>query len=186
MMKYVLMMAMGFFFHIAANSQSWIPVDKSPMDQIYFPVDYPSKKIRGTSEPLRMRVIYSRPAKNNRKIFNSDIVPYGKVWRLGANEATEIQFFTPAVIGGKKVAPGRYTVYCIPTEKEWTFIVNKDTDAWGAFNYDAAKDVVRVSVPVEELKDPVEFLTIDFEKSGSTVNLAIEWDQKKASLPINF
>ncbi|MCF3110462.1 DUF2911 domain-containing protein [Niabella sp. CC-SYL272] len=186
MTKYVLIVAMGLFFHIAAHSQSWIPVDKSPMDQIYFPVDYPSKKIRGTSEPLRMRVIYSRPAKNNRKIFNSDIVPYGKVWRLGANEATEIQFFTPAMIGGKKVPAGRYTIYCIPTEKEWTFIVNKDTDAWGAFNYDATKDVVRVSTPVEELKDPVEFLTIDFEKSGSTVNLAIEWDQKKASLPINF
>ncbi|MBO9593751.1 MAG: DUF2911 domain-containing protein [Niabella sp.] len=186
MTKYVLMAAMSFFFHIAANSQSWIPVDKSPMDQIYFPVDYPSKKIRGTSEPLRMRVIYSRPAKNNRKIFNSDIVPYGKVWRLGANEATEIQFFSPAVIGGKKVPAGRYTVYCIPTEKEWTFIINRDTDAWGAFNYDATKDVVRVSAPVEELKDPIEFLTIDFEKSGSTVNLAIEWDQKKASLPINF
>jgi len=186
MTKYVLSALIGFFFMLPANGQSWIPVDKSPMDQIYYPVDYPSKKIRGTSEPLRMRVIYSRPAKNSRKIFNSDIVPYGKVWRMGANEATEIQLFTAATIGGKKVPAGRYTLYCIPTEKEWTFIVNKDTDAWGAFNYDAAKDMVRTSVPVEEIKEPVEFLTIDFEKSGSTVNLAIEWDQKKASLPINF
>lgn len=186
MAKYVWIALISFLIHLPVRGQSWIPVDKSPMDQIYYPVDYPSKKIRGTSEPLRMRVIYSRPAKNNRKIFDSDIVPYGKVWRLGANEATEIQFFTTAVIGGKKVPPGRYTIYCIPTEKEWTFIINKDTDAWGAFNYDAAKDVVRTTVPVEELKDPVEFLTIDFEKSGSTVNLVIEWDQKKASLPVNF
>ncbi|WP_018627578.1 DUF2911 domain-containing protein [Niabella aurantiaca] len=186
MAKYVWIALIGFLIHLPVQGQSWIPVDKSPMDQIYYPVDYPSKKIRGTSEPLRMRVIYSRPAKGNRKIFDSDIVPYGKVWRLGANEATEIQFFTQAVIGGKKVPAGRYTIYCIPAEKEWTFIINKDTDAWGAFNYDAAKDIVRTTVPVEELKDPVEFLTIDFEKSGSTVNLVIEWDQKKASLPVNF
>ncbi|MBZ4189568.1 DUF2911 domain-containing protein [Niabella beijingensis] len=186
MLKYIATVFTALFFSLAAKSQSWVPVDKSPMDQIYYPIDYPSKKIRGVNEPLRMRVIYSRPAKSNRKVFNSDIVPYGKVWRVGANEATEVNFFTPATINGKKVAAGRYTLYCIPDEKEWTFIVNKDTDAWGAFNYDAAKDVLRTSVAVEELKAPVEFLTIDFEKSGSTVNLVVEWDQKKASLPINF
>lgn len=77
-------------------------------------------------------------------------------------------------------------MYCIPNEKEWTFIINKDTDAWGAFNYDSAKDVVRATAPVEAVKDQVESLTINFEKSGPKVNLVVEWDQKKASLPINF
>ncbi|MBO9621041.1 MAG: DUF2911 domain-containing protein [Niabella sp.] len=186
MMRYLFASFIAMTLCFSAQSQSWIPVDKSPMDQIYYPVDYPSKKIRGLNEPLRMRVIYSRPAKNNRPIFGSDLVPYGKVWRLGANEATEIDFFTPVTVNGKKIAAGRYTMYCIPNEKEWTFIINKDTDAWGAFNYDSAKDVVRATAPVEEVKDLIESLTINFEKSGSKVNLVVEWDQKKASLPINF
>lgn len=185
-MKYLFVAITLLFATINGNSQSWIPVDKSPMDQIYFPIDYPSKKIRGAGEPLRMRVIYSRPARNNRKVFGTDIVPHGKIWRLGANEATEVDFFTAATINGRKIPAGRYTMYCIPNEKEWTFIINKDTDAWGAFNYDAAKDVVRATVPVEELKEPIESLTINFEKSGSKVNLVAEWDQKKAALPINF
>ncbi|ANH82968.1 hypothetical protein A8C56_20015 [Niabella ginsenosidivorans] len=186
MRKYLFVILIATAFNFSAKSQSWIPVDKSPMDQIYYPIDYPSKKIRGLNEPLRMRVIYSRPAKNNRKIFGSDIVPYGKVWRLGANEATEIDFFMPANINGKRIAEGRYTLYCIPTEKNWTFIINRDTDAWGAFNYDASKDVVRITVPAEDVKEPVESLTINFEKSGTNVNLVAEWDQKKASLPVNF
>ncbi len=169
------------------QAQSWIPVDKSPMDQIYYPIDYPSAKIRGGfKEPLRMRVIYSRPEKHNRSIFGSDIVPYGKVWRLGANEATEIEFFTPATIGGKKVPKGRYTLYAIAGEKDWTFIINKDTDAWGAFNYDQAKDVARATVPVKELADPLESLTINFEKTATGVNLVAGWDKKSATLPINF
>ncbi|MFV0604912.1 MAG: DUF2911 domain-containing protein [Niabella sp.] len=168
------------------QAQSWVPVDKSPMDQIYFPVDYPSKKLRGTKESLRMRVIYSRPFKNGREIFGSDIVPYGKVWRLGANEATEVEFFTNAVVGGKKVAKGRYTLYAIPTEKNWTFIINKETDVWGAFKYDATKDVARATVPVTELEKPVESLTFNFVKTTTGVNLVVGWDKATASLPITF
>lgn len=168
------------------NAQSWIPVDKSPLDQIYFPIDYPSVKIRNPKEVLRMRIIYSRPYKNNRALFGSDIVPYGKIWRLGANEATEIEFFTAANIGGKKVPAGRYTLYALPTENNWTFIINKETDVWGAFRYDQAKDVARATVPVQELTEPIESLTINFEKTKTGVNLVAGWDTKKASLPITF
>lgn len=168
------------------KAQSWVPVDKSPMDQIYFPVDYPSLKIRGTKDPLRMRVIYSRPFKNNREVFGTDIVPYGKIWRLGANEATEIEFFTNAVVAGKKVPKGRYTLYAIPTETSWTFIINKETDIWGAFKYDQAKDVARAAVPVTTIAERVESLTINFEKTTKGVNLVAGWDNKSASLPITF
>ncbi|MFT3903809.1 MAG: DUF2911 domain-containing protein [Niabella sp.] len=175
------------FFSIASANAQWVPVDKSPLDQIYYPNDYPTAKIRGKlNEPLRMRVLYSRPSKNNREIFGSDIVPFGEVWRLGANEATEIEFFCPATIQGKKIPKGRYTLYAIPTEKNWTFIINKDTDAWGAFNYDASKDVVRATVPVEKNDKPLESLTIIFEKSGRGVNLEAGWDKYVATLPINF
>ncbi len=168
------------------QAQSWIPVDKSPLDQIYFPVDYPSLKIRNPKEVLRLRVIYSRPYKNNRDIFGSDIVPYGKIWRLGANEATEIEFFTTATIGSKKIPKGRYTLYAIPNESSWIFIINKETDIWGAFKYDQAKDVARVTVPSTELEQPIESLTINFEKTKAGVNLVAGWDKKSASLPITF
>lgn len=169
------------------QAQSWIPVDKSPMDQIYYPIDYPSKKIKGDlKEPLRMRIIYSRPYKNSRPIFGADIVPYGKIWRLGANEATEAEFFTNAIIAGKKVPKGRYTLYAIADAVNWTFIINKDTDAWGAFNYDQKKDVARVSVPVITTDQIIESLTINFEKTNTGVNLVAEWDNKMAKLPISF
>lgn len=169
-----------------SQAQSWVPVDKSPLDQIYFPIDYPSNKIRNPKEVLRMRIIYSRPYKNNRQVFGGELVPYDKIWRLGANEATEIEFFTPVTIGGKKVPVGRYTLYAIPKEKTWTFIINKETDVWGAFKYDEAKDVARATVPVVALEQAVESLTINFEKSKAGVNLVAGWDKRSASLPITF
>lgn len=175
---------LGTLFYGAA--QQWAPVDQSPLDQIYFPANYPSLKIKGTSEPLRMRVIYSRPQKKNRRIFGSAIVPFGKVWRLGANEATEIDLFTDAVIGGKKVPAGRYTLYALVREKAWTFIVNRETDVWGAFKYSEAKDLCRVTVPVEPLDQPLEALTIRLEQANQGVNLIAAWDHISATMPISF
>src|SRR4029078_12566918 len=89
------------------------PLDKSPMDMCYYPSNYPVLKIQDKiTEPAVARVIYSRPQKNGRLIFG-DLVEYGKVWRLGANEATEIEFFRSVKIGDKKVERGRYTLYAI-------------------------------------------------------------------------
>lgn len=170
----------------AAMAQSWEPVDKSPLDQMYFPQRYPSLKTKGTKEALKMRIIYSRPNKNNRQIFGSDIVPYGKVWRLGANEATEIQFFTDVNIGGKKVPKGRYTLYALVNENEWTYIINKETDIWGAFKYNKDMDAARVTVPVKPLQTPLETFTINFEKTTTGVNLIAGWDGVSATLPIKF
>ncbi len=168
------------------QAQPLASVDKSPLDQVYFPEGYPSLKLRNTKDALRMRVIYSRPFKNNRAIFGADLVPYGKVWRLGANEATEIDFFSPAKVGNVKVPVGRYTMYVLPTEKEWTFIINKETDIWGAFKYDQTKDVVRMSVPVRVLEKSVDPLTIGFEKIKTGANLIVSWDTSSAVLPISF
>ena len=111
-------------------------LDKSPMDMAYYPANYPVLKIQDkVAEPLLARVIYSRPQKNNRTVFG-DLIEYNTIWRLGANEATEIEFFKDVKIGGKKLLKGRYTMYAIPTPSQWTIIFNKDTDIWGAFKYD--------------------------------------------------
>jgi hypothetical protein len=161
-------------------------LDKSPMDMSYYPNNYPVLKIQDkVTDPVLVRVIYSRPQKNGRIIFG-DLVEYGKVWRLGANEATEIEFYKNAKIGGKKIGKGRYTLYAIPNTDNWTFILNKDLDTWGAFKYDAQKDVLRITAPIEKLNESVEALAITFEKTDSGCNLVVAWDNIKSKLPIEI
>lgn len=170
----------------AANSIKLPQLDKSPMDMSYYPVNYPVLKIQNkATEPLVARVVYSRPQKDNRLIFG-DIVEYNKVWRLGANEATEIEFYKEVKIGDKKLAKGRYTLYAIPTATQWTIIVNRETDIWGAFQYDEKKDVARVTVPVVKAATPAEAFTVAFNKSGSGADLVIAWDDVMTILPISF
>jgi Protein of unknown function (DUF2911) len=182
----VLIPLLIFSLFSIAQSNGLPAVDKSPMDMSYYPNNYPVLKIQDkVTEPVLVRVIYSRPQKNGRIIFG-DLVEYGKVWRLGANEATEIEFYKNAKIDGKKVAKGRYTLYAIPNTDNWTLILNKDLDTWGAFKYDPQKDLLRVTVPVEKLNEAVEALAITFEKSDNGCTLVIAWDNIKARLPIEI
>lgn len=176
-----------FVFAIAVLAQNDLPaVDKSPLDVAYYPANYPQLKIRGrATEPMVARVLYSRPQKNGRTVFGS-LVDYGKVWRLGANEATEIEFYKPVTIGGKKVPAGRYTLYALVNEKTWTFIINKETDIWGAFKYDESKDVARVDATVETTTETAESLSMVFAKSGNDVNLVVAWDNVRVKMPISL
>lgn len=168
-------------------SSTTVPVpalDKSPLDVSYFPVDYPISKTQNKAATSALiRVIYSRPQKDNRNIFG-ELIEYDKVWRLGANEATEIEFFKDATIAGKKIVKGRYTLYAIPSETKWTIILNKDTDTWGAFAYDQKKDVLRTDLPVETVTSPVEAFSIGFNKTDKGASLFIAWDKVNVSLPI--
>jgi hypothetical protein len=170
-----------------ANAQSkLVAMDKSPLDISYYPVDYPVLKIQDkVSEPLVARVVYSRPQKNGRKLFG-ELVSYGKVWRLGANEATEIEFFKEVKIAGNKVKKGRYTLYALVDSDKWTMILNKETDTWGAFRYDTTKDVLRIPVPVEKQTAITEAFSIAFEKAGNGANLVITWDDILVKLPITW
>lgn len=163
-----------------------ISLDRSPMDMAYCPNDYPILRIQHKATvPPEARIIYSRPQKNGRVVFG-ELVEYSKVWRLGANEATEIDLYEDARVGDKKLKKGRYTMYAIPQPDKWTIIFNKATDTWGAFQYDDQKDVVRVDAPTGELKDPVEVFTMEFEKEGDTDSLIMAWDNVKVTLPFTF
>ncbi|MGC4037898.1 MAG: DUF2911 domain-containing protein [Chitinophagaceae bacterium] len=161
-------------------------MDKSPMDMSYYPVDYPVLKIRDKA-PLApvARIIYGRPQKNGRPIFGN-LVEYGKVWRLGANEATEIEFYKDVTIDGKKIKKGRYTLYAIPSSASWTLILSKDTDTWGAFKYDSKNDILRTSVAVIPVRDPIETLCIGFRKADTGCKLFIAWDTAEVTLPVIF
>lgn len=161
------------------------PLDKSPMDMSYYPDNYPILKIQDkVTEPLIMRLIYSRPQLNGRKVFG-ELQEYGTVWRLGANEATEIEFFKDVKINGKKIKKGRYTLYAIPFQDKWTLIVNKETDTWGSFRYDQSKDVVRMNLPVMK-NEITEVMTIVFTKTSTGADMNMYWEDVKVSLPIVF
>lgn len=187
MKKTIGLLAIFQLFFICLLAQTSLPpVDKSPMDMSYYPANYPIQKIQDKiTEPLAARVVYSRPQKAGRAIFGG-LVKYGEVWRMGANEATEIEFFRHVRIDGKKVSKGRYTLYAIPNETSWTIIINKETDTWGSFKYDAKKDLVRKEVTVQKTDAVTESLVMAFEKSTTGFNLIIAWDNVKASVPFTF
>lgn len=186
-MKFLFIIFLILSFN-GTSSQTAHPIpslDKSPMDVVYFPELYPILKIQHDAPPTPvMRVIYSRPDKEGRKIFGR-LVDYGEVWRLGANEATEIEFFRDVRINNKVIRTGRYTMYAIPYQDKWTFIINTDTDTWGAFNYSSARDVFRTDIPVFR-NEIVDNFTIDIVRTNFGALMSFYWDDVKASVPINF
>lgn len=162
-----------------------VAVDISPMDMSYFPPNYPQLKMANHDIGLPvMRVIYSRPHLQGRSLF-PDILKYGEVWRLGANEATELDVFLPVKMGDKKLAPGRYALYCIPKENEWTIVINKDVDVWG-LKQDVSKDVHRITVPTTKENYSLEYFTIYFEKTKNGGNMILGWDATQVKVPFEL
>lgn len=160
-------------------------LDKSPMDMAYFPVDYPIKKMSGKmQDELVVRVIYSRPRVEGRKIFG-DIIKYGSAWRLGANEATEIEFFRDVTIMGKAVQKGRYVLYCIPSEDSWMLILNSELNTWG-LKIDPAKDVQKFEIPNQKINQSIEVFTMEFSGIEKEIQLQIGWDSVRVALPITY
>lgn len=181
----LILLTLGLSFTLFAQN-SFTPMDKSPLDMIYYPTNYPILKIQNkVTEPLAARILYSRPQKNGRKVFG-ELVELGKIWRLGANEATEIELFKDAKIGTTKVKKGKYTLYAIPNNDKWTIIINKEMDVWGAFIYNQSKDVVRIDIKTEKTSELIEAFSMNFEKVATGINLVIGWDDVIAKLPISF
>jgi hypothetical protein len=176
---------------IIEPANPYAEVDKSPVDISYYPVNYPKQLMEGNdSATLTARVIYSRPHKANRQIFSEDgppksILQYGDYWRLGANEATEIELFKPVTVNGQKVLKGRYIIYCIPHADKWTIVLNSNLFSFG-LHQDDAKDVVKVEIPVLLTTDNVEDFTMVFQKANGGANLVMAWGNVKASLPLSF
>jgi hypothetical protein len=190
MKKIVFLFGLLCFTLVAATAQTFRGLDKSPMDMAYYPDDYahdrkfaPAKI--GTDKAMA-RVTYTRPAKNNREIFGK-LVPYGKVWRAGANEAPEIKFYQDVTIGGKKIPAGNYALLTIPNEKEWTIILSSDLDQWGAYSYNEALDVARVNVPVQKVDNALENFSIQFaKKDDKNAIMYLGWDTTAVAVPISL
>lgn len=190
MKKISLLTGLLFVALTVANAQTFRGLDKSPMDMAYYPDDYahdrkfaPDKI--GTDKAM-VRVTYTRPAKNGREVFGK-LVPYGKVWRAGANEAPEIKFYQDVTIGGKKIKAGNYALLTIPNEKEWTIILSSDLDQWGAYSYSEALDVARVTVPAQKAETPLENFSIQFaKKDARNFTMYMGWDTTMVAVPVSL
>ncbi len=130
-----------------------------------------------------IKVEYCQPSMRNREIFGK-LVPYGQVWRTGANEATEITFKKDCTFGGEKVKAGVYTLFTIPEENQWTVILNSELGQWGAFGYDKVKDkdVLHVTAPVKHISQPIEKFTIKVAKDGVTMM----WEKTSVTVPVKW
>ena len=168
---------------LKAQEYKFPNVDKSPADIVYYPLNIVKEKDTG-KKPV-VRVIYSRPQKNGRPIFGV-LEQYGKVWRTGANESTEIRFYDDVKIGDKKIKAGTYGLFTIPEKDKWTIIINKQTDKWGAYTYDEKKDIARVDVPVKNSEKIIEAFSITFSEIEKGANLIMGWDQTVIEVPILF
>jgi hypothetical protein len=131
----------------------------------------------------KITVSYGRPYAKGRAIFGG-LVPWGQVWRTGADEATTFVTEADVVIGGLKVPKGEYALFTIPTEKQWTLVVNKTAKQWGAFKYDAAQDLGRAPMNVAAAAKPVEQFTIELVPAGKQLTLKMSWDKTVASVAI--
>src|SRR6202051_4919641 len=127
---------------------------------------------------------YSSPRTKGRKIFGG-LVPYGEVWRTGANEATTLVTDTNLTIGGKDVPAGSYTLFTLPNADKWVLIVSKKTGEWGIPYPGEGDDLVRTDMRVSSSPAPVENFTIGYDQTGSTCTLHIDWEKTRASVDIS-
>lgn len=154
----------------------------TPLFRMYTKMASPETSAQISAKDLKVSIFYSQPSKKERDIFGT-LVPYGKVWRTGANEATEIELSRDVTIGGKSLKAGRYSLFTIPEKEKWTIIFNSDLDMWG-LSHDEAKDVLRVEVPATEGSEVVEKFTISFKEAETGADMTLAWDKTQVTVPI--
>ena len=136
-------------------------------------------------EGTYIKITYCRPHQRGRTVFGG-MIPYEKVWRTGANEATELTVTKAIIIGSKKLSAGTYSLFTIPYPDKWTIIINSAVGQWGAYEYDKGLDVLRFNVPVTVSNTHHEPFTIEFEQKEKITNLLMQWDRTKVIIPIQF
>jgi hypothetical protein len=144
----------------------------------------PAKAQCAFGDGKTITVDYSSPRMKGRKVYGG-LVPYGEVWRAGANEATTFVTNTNVVVGGKAVPAGRYTLFTIPNQDKWTLIISKKTGEWGMPYPGESDDFARLDMQVSQLPSPVENFTIAFEQAGNSCTMHLDWETTRASVQIS-
>jgi hypothetical protein len=163
---------------VEARAAAWAKADQAgqAMGQLS-----PRDTVRASVAGARLLVDYGRPSVRGRKVFGG-IVPFGEVWRTGANAATQLVTDRELRFGEAVVPAGTYTLFTIPTAAGWTLVVNKQRGQWGT-QYDPAQDLVRIPVAVKALAQPVEQFTIAIAPAGEGGVLRMAWERTEASVP---
>lgn len=190
MKKILTSIALFIFVVTGVWAQEFRGLDKSPMDMAYLPDNFAHDRKfapeRNLGESAFIKVIFSRPQKKGREVFGG-MVKYDKVWRLGANETTEMKVYQDIKIGGETLIKGTYAVFAIPTANEWTIIFNADLDEWGHYSYKEEHDVLRVKASVKLNDIIVEAFSIQFEDSANNkAMMRFAWDTVIVELPIEI
>lgn len=160
-------------FSLNIEAQKFPGLDKSPLDLASFPS-------RGADKAIK--VFYSRPQLKGRTV-GKELAPFGKLWRTGANDATQIQFLTDMKFGGKTIKTGAYSLFTIPGEKEWIIIISSDVDNWATRGYKESNEVARVTVPVTEGSESLEAFSIVFEATDDGATMHMGWDKVRVAVP---
>lgn len=145
----------------------------------------PAAIVKAKYKDTYLKITYSQPHKRGREIFGK-LVPYGQVWRTGANEATEITITKDIFINNTLLPAGTYSLFTIPEEEVWTIIINKDLGLWGSYNYNINMDLIRFTIKPEKSSPSYEAFTISIEQRNSVATLLLMWDNVKISIPIEF
>ncbi len=133
-----------------------------------------------------LKITYGQPHKRGRVVFGN-LVPFGQVWRTGANEATEITMTRDIIISGLDLKAGTYSLFTIPVADHWTILINSDVGLWGAYNYNPKMDVLKFDVAVESLADVVyEPFTLWIDQKNEKADLLMAWDKTRVKIPIQF
>ncbi|HPE97742.1 MAG TPA: DUF2911 domain-containing protein [Chitinophagales bacterium] len=148
------------------------------------PMPSPYAEIEQTIGLAEIEIEYSRPSMKGRTIFG-DLVPYGEIWRTGANKCVQLEVSDPIMVNGNMLDSGKYSLFTIPGEKEWTIIINTNTELWGAGGYSQEQDVMRFNVPSSGMAETAESFTIDFSNiTPNTADCNIYWERTRVSFPI--
>lgn len=170
-------MVFALVFTNEISAQEFSGLDKSPADI----ASYPSS---GQVPEKKVRVIYSRPQLKGRSL--AELAPAGKVWRTGANEASEITFYKDARVGDKNIKAGTYALFTIPGNDTWTVILNKNLNQWGSFSYDEAADEARITAQASEASKSLEAFSIAFKEVDGGAQMVMGWGTSRVSVPIIF
>jgi len=144
----------------------------------------PADSVKATIGSANVAVNYSRPSRRGRTVFGGTIVPWGQVWRTGANSATGFKTDADLMIGGTLVPAGSYTLWSVPTPEGWTLIVNKQTGQWGTV-YDEKQDLARIPMQMTKLSTPVEQFVIAIEPAATGSTLKLAWEDRQATVSIS-
>jgi hypothetical protein len=152
--------------------------------KLEFPAPSPGCTLKQRVGLTDIEIVYSRPSAKGREIFGG-LVPYGEIWRTGANQSTKVTFSTDVKLNGADVPAGTYAIYTIPGADEWTIIISKNTKLNGAFGYDAKDDLVRIKAKPFDIGFPIETFTINFSQiRDESAELYLAWD--KTVVPIKM